>query len=74
MNNELSKFSYLWDGTAPEWALLQVNPGSAESPKYVIVNTQTRAAKLIEDNALFAQVVQAMLSSGVRVVSVGNGF
>jgi hypothetical protein len=74
MDDKILQFDFLWDGSAPEWALCNVSKDAHESPKYVIVNTETRMVKLIENNILFSEVINKMLSSGVRIVSVGNGF
>ena len=69
---QLSHFSYLWDGSAPQWALLNIEPeGQAD---YMVVNTENRAVKIIEDDELFKAVINEMLTAHVRVVSRGNGF
>jgi hypothetical protein len=75
MNSNLERYKYLWDGSSEAWALMQSTRHEPNAPpSYSIVNTETRRALLISDNALFAQVIQEMLSHGVRIVSVGNGF
>lgn len=70
--SELLNFKYLWDGSSPQWALLNIEPqGDA---RYLIVNTETKSAKIIEDNQIFFEVVNQMLNAHTRVVSRGNGF
>ncbi len=72
---DISIFSYLWDGSEDGWVLLHVNfLENNEEPRYLIVNTETRLAKIIEDEDYFNAVVKKMLNSEVDVVSVGNGF
>lgn len=72
MQPELLSFKYLWDGSAPQWALLNVEPeGEA---RYLIVNTDSKSVKLIENNQLFREVIDEMLEAKVRMVSRGNGF
>jgi hypothetical protein len=72
MQSDLLDFKYLWDGSAPEWALLNIEPQGEAC--YLIVNTETKSAKLIEDEHVFAEVVNQMLSAKTRVVWRGNGF
>lgn len=73
MEDRAQRFHYLWDGSEPQWALLNVT-ASNDEPQYLIVNTDSKAAKIIEDDALAHQVIKQMLAAGVRVVSPGNGF
>jgi hypothetical protein len=73
MENDISEFSYLWDGSSTCWALLLINPTETE-PEYLIVDTEERVTLLISDNMTFAQVQQKMLQEGTRVVSIGNGW
>ncbi len=73
MNAKIQKYQYLWDGTAPQWALMSVNrPDGTEG--HLVVNTQAKSAKIIEDNEEAEQVIQKMLEAGVRVVTPGKGF
>lgn len=75
MTMNVSEFSYLWDGSDSKWALLHVNANNAEeSPRYLVVDTENKQAKLIENDELQNAVVSKMLESDVRIVSVGNGF
>jgi hypothetical protein len=64
-----SEYSYLWDGSAPEWALLNANAGTKDAPSYTIVNTATKRALLISDESIDAEVVQKMLDNGCRLLS-----
>lgn len=70
MNDD--QYSYLWDGSAPAWALLHINSSSREEePRYVIVNTDTKRTLLIQDNATYARVKELMLEHGARIVLPG---
>lgn len=70
--SDLLDFKYLWDGSSPQWALLNIEPqGDA---RYLIVNTETKSAKIIEDNHIFTEVINQMISAKARVISRGNGF
>jgi len=64
-----NEYSYLWDGSAPEWVLLNANAGRSEPPSYTIANTATKRALLISDEAVDAEVVENMLEHGCRVMS-----
>jgi len=67
MNGE---YSYLWDGSCSGWVLLHINCDKpAETPRYLIFNVETRRSLLIRDDKVYAEVKQAMLRSGVRIVS-----
>jgi hypothetical protein len=75
MENNILEFSYLWDGSSPEWALLLINAGKFdESPEYLIVNTQKRTTLLISDDMTYIQVQERMLNEGIQIVSDGNGW
>jgi hypothetical protein len=75
MKNDVSEYSYLWDGSSPEWALLYVNINQEnEAPRYGIVDTESRDVLIIEDDDAFIQVKRKMIEGGVRIVSIGNGF
>lgn len=71
----MEQFSYLWDGIDPNWALLRLSKeGEIKLAECSIVNTKTRSALLISDNALFERVKKKMLDSNVKVVTIGDGF
>ena len=72
MQAELLSFKYLWDGSTARWALLNI--GTDDEARYLIVNTETKSAKIISDDQLSREVVNQMLNANVRVVSRGNGF
>ena len=75
MSLDISNYSYLWDGSSPHWALLHVNAKNPkEEPRYLVVNTESRQGKIIEDESVCNAVVEKMLEAKVRVVTVGNGF
>lgn len=70
-----SEYSYLWDGSSDEWALVHINADSPdELPRYMIANVKEKQALLISDDVLYAQLKQAMLDHGVKIVTVGDGF
>jgi len=73
MTTQVQEYQYLWDGTAPEWALMR-GEDSSDIGNYLIVNMQSKSAKLIENDDEARQVIQNMLDAGVRVVTPGNGF
>lgn len=67
------KYRYLWDGSSPSWGLLHINSKNRdEEPRYLIINIETRKSLLISDNDVYAQVQEAMLSHGVKVITVDN--
>ncbi|QQB51478.1 hypothetical protein [Delftia acidovorans] len=68
MEAQVQQYGYLWDGTAPQWALMNVGASGSE-PEYLIVNTDAKAAKLIENNLDADEVVKRMLAAGVRVLT-----
>ena len=57
MEAQVQQYGYLWDGTAPQWALMNVGASGA------------KAAKLIENNLDADEVVKRMLAAGVRVLT-----
>ncbi|MDG9931261.1 MULTISPECIES: hypothetical protein [unclassified Pseudomonas] len=72
---DISEFESLWKENPSAWALLHVNASNLnEPPRYLIVNTETRHGKIIEDDEVFDFVIQKMLMAGVRVVKIGDGF
>lgn len=60
MTPNISDFRRLWDGSEPGWILLG---GTRLGP----FNVLTSLSLIIEDNAAFAAVVDAMLLNGVPV-------
>ena len=69
--NTIEDYKYLWDGSAPAWALVQVNSDKAgEEPRYAIFNTETRRALVIRDDGIYAEVKGKMLELGVSIVSL----
>lgn len=68
MKLQAHQYGYLWDGTEPQWALMNVSAPDGE-PKYLIVNTKAKAAKLIENKLDADEVVKRMLAAGVRVLT-----
>ena len=65
----LDDYAYLWRNKDAGWALVRVDsvPGDPR-PRYVIENTRTHQALVIEDDELYAAVKQEMFRQGVRVV------
>lgn len=71
--NAIENYKHLWDGSAPAWALVQVNLDKVgEEPRYAIFNTETRRALSISDNEIYAEVKKKMLESGVSIVSLAS--
>ncbi len=70
MNTNLEEFSYLWDGSDSDWALLKFNASPSEKePRYLIVNTKTKQGLLVSDDALYQKLKETMREKGVRIVS-----
>ena len=64
------EYNYLWDGSCSGWVLLHLNSNKPEEvPRYMIFNVETRRSLLIRDDKVYAEVKQAMLDSGVRIVT-----
>jgi hypothetical protein len=59
----LESFSYLWDGRDEGWILVRLGHSSLPA----IYNRVTRTALTIEDDEIYAQVVQNMNEHGVQV-------
>jgi len=70
MQEQVQKYQYLWDGSEPQWALLS----AGNDARYLIVDTESKMAMIIEDDVLARQVIERMLAAGVRVVSPGAGY
>jgi hypothetical protein len=69
MIDKFEEFNYLWDGSEAGWVLLYVNVKNPEEvPSYLIVNTETRHALLMHDDALSREVKKKMLENGGKVV------
>jgi hypothetical protein len=65
----------LWDGSSSGWALFHLNAENPdEVPRYAIVNAETKRALIIEDDKVYAQVIQAMLDHRVKVITVAEAF
>ena len=70
----VENYKHLWDGSAPAWALVQVNPDkTGEEPRYAIFNTETKRALSIRDDEIYAEVKKKMLENGVSIVSLASG-
>lgn len=67
MNDELLAYKYLWDGSEPEWVLLQLD--TTTHGAFSIFNRETKMVLVIEDNGVFEQVIAQMLNSDVEVIS-----
>lgn len=76
MNNvdAVENYEYLWADPNGPWALLRVNPGTEEVPRYVVVNRSDRSVLIIEDGEVAKAVKERMLAVNVPVVWFGNGF
>ena len=61
----LARYSYLWDGSAEGWVLLR---DDVTPDKYLIFNTRTRCALLIEGEQLAQQLKDEMLAHNVQVL------
>jgi hypothetical protein len=53
--DETDEYRYLWDGSEDGWVVITSGLGLGS-----IFNTETRMALLIEDNALYARVIELM--------------
>ena len=69
-SKRLNEHAYLWDSSNPDWILvdMRVEYPSLPEPGYAIYNLNSRQTIRICDDALYLAVVQAMLSSGKRVL------
>ena len=61
---ESEEFCYLWDGTDEGWVLARVDPTRLPA----IFNRVTRQALIIDDDQLYARVIQRMIDHGVEVL------
>jgi hypothetical protein len=74
MTDTIKNYEHLWADANGPWALLQLNPGTEEVPRYMVVNRSDRSVLVIEDDGVAEAVKQRMLAAAVPVVWVGNGF
>lgn len=66
----MDEYSYLWDGSCSGWVLFHINSSQMhETPRYLIFNVETRKSLLIQNDKIYAEVKQAMLDNGVRVIA-----
>ncbi|MGW3104029.1 hypothetical protein [Streptomyces sp. NPDC001100] len=54
-----AEYGYLWDGSEDGWVVVRTTVAAG-----TIYNTTTRMALLIEDNALYARVIELMRAQG----------
>lgn len=59
MTDETAEYHYVWDGSEDGWMVLRTDVASG-----TIFNTNTRMALLIEDNAVYARVIELMRTHG----------
>jgi hypothetical protein len=72
--NTIEDYKYLWDGSTPAWALVQINPDKAgEEPRYAIFNIETKRALTIRDDKVYAEVKGKMLEHRVNIISLASG-
>ena len=68
--SELDDLAYLWDGSDPGWCLVQLD---ATKPlgtgALAIYNRNASHALIIEDDKIYAQVIERMLAGGCAVVT-----
>jgi hypothetical protein len=74
MVDTIENYEHLWANKNSEWALFQLNHGENEVPRYMVVNRSEKSVLVIEDDAVAELVKQKMLTVGVPIVWVGNGF
>ncbi|MEV7891832.1 hypothetical protein ACWD3I_48310 [Streptomyces sp. NPDC002817] len=59
MTDEATEYHYLWDGSEEGWVVLRTKAALG-----TIFNINTRMALLIEDNAVYARVIEQMRTHG----------
>lgn len=70
MVNELEEFAYLWDGSEPGWCLVRVDATKPlGAAALAIYNRDASHALIIEDDKVYAQVIERMSTAGCPVVS-----
>lgn len=67
----LQDYAHLWDGTEPGWVLWYVKAAedSGDVRNWSVFNVQSKMALVIEDDALFQEVVGELHRRGVEVVT-----
>ena len=71
-NDRLADFQYLWDGTEPDWVLVDVNPTHSNyESRFVVENERTKFAVIIDNDDLAREVITRMRNAGVKVIQ-GN--
>ena len=65
MDRKLMEYKYLWDGSSPQWGL--VNDGSLLEPIYSIVNRIDNLFLIIEEDEIYDKVIQKMLDENVSI-------
>jgi hypothetical protein len=68
----IDDYSYLWDGSQPEWVLAPA-PGGPDQVQFVILNWKTNYVLLIEHDDTCRGVVKRMQDAGVRVLDNRRG-
>lgn len=59
MPDGAAEYHYLWDGSEPGWVVLRTRVALG-----TLFNTNTRMALVIEDNAVYARVIELMRTHG----------
>ncbi|MCX5398842.1 hypothetical protein [Streptomyces sp. NBC_00102] len=59
MTDEVAAYHYLWDGSEDGWVVLRTRVALG-----TIFNTRERVALVIEDDAVYARVIQLMSTHG----------
>ncbi|MFD7379996.1 hypothetical protein [Streptomyces mirabilis] len=59
MKDEAAEYNYLWDGSEEGWVVLRTKAALG-----TIFNTNTHMALIIEDNAVYARVIELMRTHG----------
>lgn len=72
--DSVTNYEHLWANSNGPWALLQLNPGRQGTPSFIVINRADRSVLVIEDDEVAQEVKKRMLTAGVPVVWLGNGF
>ncbi|MER6788544.1 hypothetical protein ABT330_28710 [Streptomyces sp. NPDC000658] len=59
MTDEAAEYEYVWDGSEDGWVVLRTKAALG-----TIFNINTHMALLIEDNAVYTQVIELMRAHG----------
>lgn len=59
MTEEAAEYHFVWDGSEEGWVVLRTKVALG-----TIFNTRDRVALVIEDNAVYAEVIQLMRAHG----------